>query len=233
MDGAGRNANGNTERMMAATRVSSNLSLASTLLALATTPAAAGDGTEASRTLNADGTTSMTFAGELADLNTRIGLDVSAAAASAAPVPGARDTSLGGAAFAKLSLKALPDWLPWEKSSVDVRLDPGAETGRLATSFSRSWTLAPELTASLADSYAVARANSTGTWETAKSPSLRMEGTGTTFSVAAKAEEGLGRWQPSVSASQRLVEGFAITTTVIDTGSEIARSITAGFSQRW
>lgn len=219
--------------MMTFKRASSNLLLAGALAASGALPAAASDGSEAKRTLNADGSTSMTFVSDLADLNTKVGLEVSAAAVSAAPLPGGRDAALDGAAFAKMSLKQLPDWMLWQKNTVDVRLDPGADTGKLATSFSRSWTLAPELTASLKDTYAVERASAAGSWETDKSLSVKMEGTGTTFAVAAKAEDGLGRWQPSVSASQEIARGFAVTTTVADTGSTINRSVTAGYSYRW
>jgi len=187
----------------------------------------------AKRVLNADGSTSMTYSGEVSDLATQLGLDMSAARTSVAPAAQAGNDSVSGTAYAKVTLSALPDWLLWQKGAVNVAVSPTEEESRLGTTLSRSWTVNDGLKAELADSYQVGRSGTANGWQMDKSLSVTGLSTDTTVSVGARLTDEAQRLLPSVSAPQKVLGGIQVTTTVADTGSDINKSITAGFSHRW
>lgn len=199
---------------------------------LAASPALADPTVAAKNTLNADGTTSMTYASAVDEFGAVFGMDLSAASVSAAPTTGSAAGTLGGTAYAKVNLSTLPDWLPWQKNSVKLSVDTSGATGKVATTFSRTFAVATGLDATLADTYAVTSATGDA-WETDKSVSLKVVDTGTTFSLATKATQETPDFLPTLSAQQKVFGDFAITTSVADTGSALNQSITAGFSHRW
>ncbi|MGR7997117.1 MULTISPECIES: hypothetical protein [unclassified Xanthobacter] len=207
------------------------LSLPLSLALAASAWADSGDST--SRSLNADGSTSMRYERQLADLGAQVGMSLSTEASSAVPglVPGTQAVS--GAAFAKVALPELPSWLMWQKGSVNVAVSPSDEESKLGTTLSRSWTLYEGLKAELSDSYEIARSTSGGGWQTDKAFRIKMIDTGTTFSFGASASDSTPQLLPSVSAQQKVFGAVNVTTTLADTGSELNKSITAGFSHRW
>lgn len=200
------------------------------LLALAV-PARAEIESQARRTLNADGSVSLTYSTPVDELGTVFGLDLSRGATSAAPAVGTASGDIGGTAYAKVLLSRLPDWMVWEKGAVNVSVDPNDARSKVATTFSRSVTLTDGLAATLADTYQLA--SGSDAWETGKSVSLHVTDTGTTVSLAAKASSETSAFLPTLSAQQKLAGGVSVTTSVSDTGSSLNRSITAGFSHRW
>ncbi|MEP9353366.1 hypothetical protein ABLE93_07185 [Xanthobacter sp. KR7-65] len=199
------------------------------VLVLAVVPARAEG--EAKRTLNADGTVSMTYATPVDEYGAVIGIDLSKAAGSVAPsvVQGAGD--LGGTAYAKVTLAHLPDWMVWEKGAVNISVDPNDAHSKVATTFSRDIPLSGALAATLADSYQIA--NGSEAWATDKSLSLKLNETGTTFAIATRATSDTQQFLPSVSARQQLAGNLSVTAAIADTGSTLNRSITAGFTHRW
>lgn len=198
---------------------------------LCATPALADMTSQAKRTENKDGSTSMVFTNELADLGTKMGVNVTEPAADSVADPLAGQEGFAGSAFANVSVKA-PDWLIWQKSTLNVTLTPSDETGKVSTTFSRSVPIVSGLKATVSDSYAFERTSDSESWETSKALSVSME-SGTSLSVAAKAEEGQDRWLPSLSASQKMPGGIQLTTSVSDDGSTLNKSLTAGFTHRW
>ncbi|MFG1417129.1 hypothetical protein V5F38_04865 [Xanthobacter sp. V0B-10] len=193
----------------------------------------AQDAVTAKTTLNADGTTSMTYANSLSDLSTQVGLDMSAARTSVAPAQAAGTDTVSGKAFAKVTLDALPDWLLWQKGSVNVAVSPTEEESKLGTTLSRSWTVNDGLKAELSDSYQVGRTGTANGWQMDKKLSVTGVATDTTLSLGARMTDEAQRLLPSLSAQQKVFGGLNVTTTVADTGSDINKSITAGFSHRW
>lgn len=187
----------------------------------------------AKRTLNADGSTSMTYSGEVSDLGTQVGLDMSAAKTSVAPVVQPGTDTVNGTAYAKVTLSALPDWLLWQKGAVNIAVSPTEEESRVGTTLSRSWTVNDGLKAELADSYQVGRTGTANGWQMDKSLSVTGLATDTTVSVGARLTDETQRPLPSISAQQKVLGGIQVTTTLADTGSDINKSITAGFSHRW
>ncbi|MDI4662840.1 hypothetical protein K9U40_00580 [Xanthobacter autotrophicus] len=198
---------------------------------VAAVPARADSSSETKKTLNADGSVSMTYWSAVEDIGTVFGMDLSKAAASAAPAVASGASDLGGTAYAKVTLSQLPDWLLWQKGTVNVSLDPNGATGKVATTLSRTVTLSSGLDATLADTYRVASGSET--WETDKSVSLKLVETGTTFSLATKATQETPTLLPSLSAQQKVLGDVTVTTSIADTGSTLNKSITAGFSHRW
>lgn len=195
--------------------------------------ATAAHGQTAKRTLNADGTTSMTYSGEVSDLGTQLGLDMSTDKTSVAPVAQPGSDEVSGTAYAKVTLAALPDWLLWQKGAVNVAVSPTDEESKLGTTLSRSWTINDGLKAELADTYQLDRSGTDNGWQMNKSLSMTSVGTDTTLSVGASLTDEASRLLPSISAQQKVLGGLNVTTTVADTGSDINKSITAGFSHRW
>ena len=203
------------------------------LATVAAAPALAQTKSESKRTENKDGSASLDFSNEVADLGTKVGLSVSEPAVDPMADPAAGQAALSGSAYAKVAVKALPDWAFWQKGAVDVAVNPADETSKVATSLTRSVGIGSGLTATLKDSYSFERGAASEAWETDKSLSLKLEDTRTTVSVGAKTTQDQAGWLPSVSAQQELAQGFNVTTSVSDTGSEIAKSVTAGFKHRW
>lgn len=202
--------------------------LLAALVACAPPALADADG-QVKRTLNADGSVSYAYASPVEEIGTVFGMDLQKAATSVVPATGAGD-ALTGTAYARLAVRALPDWMAWETSTVSVSLSP-TDRSKLATTFARTVPLGGGISAVVADTYILA----TGTerWETDKSVSLKLAETGTTFSVATKATQETPVFLPTFSAQQKLFGDVSVTTSVADTGSTLNRSITAGFSHRW
>lgn len=197
----------------------------------------AGVATRVSRTDNRDGSASLTAAGKLQDWsNAEVGIDVSLAARHSAGPPasaGALDGA-GAAAWAQAPLPGVSRLTPWEQASVNVRVDPVQEQGHLSTTFSREWSLNDGLAARLTDNYGLTT-SITGTerWESGKSVSLDVKPTQTSFSIGASSASGESGWLPSISASQTLLGGVNVTTSVAETSDGFNRSITAGFRHTW
>lgn len=194
-----------------------------------------------SRTSSSDGSSSVTAAGSFKDWNyTEFGVDMSLTArqnanipTSPASTPSAAEGS-GAVAWARTALPALPDFVGWQKGSVDVRVDPVQDQSRLGTTFSRQWTLGDSITASLSDAYNfVVGAGGSEYWETGKTASVKFAQTGTSISVGTASNSQEHGWLPSLSASQNLVGPLVVTTSVANTGDTLNKSITAGFSQKW
>ncbi len=195
---------------------------------------AAEPSSSASRSLNANGSTSMNYSTRLNDIGATFGLDMSAPAASVAPHPVQGTEKVSGTAYARVPLSNLPDWLMWQKGSVNVVVNPTAEESRIGTNFSRTWTVTEGLKATLADSYAVSHSLSgNSSWKTDKSLSVKLEDTGTTLSVATTATDSAQNLQHRISARQDIFGNLNITTSVTDNGSTLDKSIRAGLSHRW
>ncbi len=197
--------------------------------------------TEITRTAHADGSSAVSVASTPVWLDgTKFGLDLSVAAASVAtvqpnkPLPWAATDASSAAAWAQMSLPTQAEWLPWEQTTLDMRVDPTQDSSRLGTTFTRSWVVWDHVTASFNDSYALTRnLDQGGGWETGKSVSLDLKDTGTRVSVAANTSSSDHAWLPSATAQQQLFGPLSLTTSVADTGSEITKSITASFRHTW
>ena len=196
--------------------------------------------TRINRTDNRDGSSSLTAAGKLGTWSgAEVGIDVSLAARQTAgppapPSAGVVQDGSGAAAWAHAPVPGVSRISIWQQASVDVRIDPLQEQGRVGTTFSREWQVSDTLSARVTDSYGlVTSASGTEQWETGKAMSVDVKPTQTSFSVGASSQSGETGWQPSVSATQTLFGPLTVTTSVAGTGDSLNRSVTAGFRHTW
>ncbi|WP_127089376.1 hypothetical protein [Aquabacter cavernae] len=201
---------------------------------------AQGMTTRVSRTVNKDGSSAVTAAGAVREWRgAEFGVDMALAArqGNAVPVQSAVTASqdgAGAAAWARAQIPGVANLTGWDKGSVDVRVDPVQEQGRLGTTFSREFAVTEGVKARVSDSYTVVSgSDGTQQWETGKSVSVDLQATGTSVSVGTGNRSGDASWQPSVSASQQIVGPLSVTTSVADNGDTLNKSITAGFRRTW
>ncbi|GGF56336.1 hypothetical protein GCM10007301_14940 [Azorhizobium oxalatiphilum] len=197
--------------------------------------------TTVTRDVNTDGSSAVYVSSSPMWLEgASFGFDLSMAASTVATFQPTRtlpwdvtDTS-NAAAWAKVSLPTDSLWMPWQQTTFEMRVDPSQNEGKFGTTFSRDMQLNRYMTASVNDSYAVIHTTDTaGGWEIGKSVSLKLLDTGTTFSIGATNSSTDRLWLPTATAEQKLFGPLNVTTSVADTGSEITKSITAGYKYSW
>lgn len=207
------------------------------LLLMPAAPSAAQEiSATVSRSEGFDGSSGVAVTGNVSSFDwTQFGVDMSLAAQrtvlpAGAVLPGSLGTS-DAAAWARFNLPTGP--LFWDASNLTVRLDPFQDQRRLESAFTRDVALAPQLKVGFADSYAFVVESGSQTWQTDKSVYVDFGAIGTRLSLSAGLNSSDRMWLPAVSARQPLIGPVVLTTTVADTGSEINKSITAGFSRTW
>ena len=200
------------------------------------------------RSDHADGSSAVTVKRPLmADvdavrLNADVGADVNLAAPPptayepGAPLPGTVTSDAGsGAAWASVGMENL--------ASVDARVDPTGNQGRLAGTLKHSLPVGKEVAVTVQDSYSVsdtlsevppATAASTQVWGNQKSVTLAVKPTGTTLGAGVTTASNDPVTHNTLSADQKLVGPLHVTTTVNDIGeASESKSISAGFKLNW
>lgn len=158
------------------------------------------------------------------------------------PLQSAKDPG-SGAAWAKVTV--LPGL-----ASVDARLDPGREQGRIGTTFSHSVPFGPNYSITLQNTYALTdtlwgatNAPAGGTtgalppaqvWTNDRVVKFNILSTGTSLAAGVTSSSIDNTARSKFSAEQKLFEKFNITTSVTDVGAPTSnKSITAGFKLKW
>ena len=189
------------------------------------------------RTEKADGSVAVSAGQRLPiDWETKLGVDV--AAPGSTPDALAGRTQERGAGWANVAVPAAP--LGLDKATIDARVDPNADQGRLSTALSRSVPIGGGMSVTLQNGYAVtqslANPNGTGTHVYSGDGAVRLElPSATALSAGARVSSTDERPLPSVSAEQKLFNSpLSVTGTISErpTG-ETDRSITAGFKKSW
>lgn len=159
------------------------------------------------------------------------------------PQQSAKDTG-SGAAWANVTV--VPGL-----ASVDARVDPGREQGRIGTTFSHSVPLGSSYSITLQNSYALTDTFS-GTqaapaapgapaalppsqvWSNDKLVKFNILSTGTSLAAGTTSSSIDNVTRNKFSAEQKLFENFNVTTSVTDVGAPVSnKSITAGFKLKW
>ena len=193
-----------------------------------------------SRNEKADGSVSISAGQRLpTDWDARIGVDV----ASPARTPDAftSQTQDRGSGWANLAVPAAP--LGLDKATIDARVDPNVDQGRLSTALSRSVPIADGMSLTLQNGYAVTQSLANPNGVGAPAPRaffgdgvVRLDfPTATALSAGARMSSSDERPLPSVSAEQKLFDSpLRVTGSITQrpTG-ETDRSITAGFKKSW
>jgi hypothetical protein len=184
-----------------------------------------------------DGSVSVTAGQRLPTAwESKVGVDIAAPAAT--PDAFARQPEERGAGWANVAVPAAP--LGLDKATIDARVDPNADQGKLSTALSRSVPIGAGVSVTLQNGYAVtqslANPGGVGTHVYSGDGAVRVElPSATALSAAARISSTDERVQPSLSAEQKLFDSpLSVTGTISQrpTG-ETDRSITAGFKKSW
>lgn len=200
------------------------------------------------RTDKSDGSAAVTVKKPLPlEWDTSVGADIGLPPAPALtyqpdrPIQSAKDPG-SGAAWANVTV--VPGL-----ASVDARIDPTKEQGRIGTTLSRSLPLGSGYSITLQNSYALtdtlwgaptpagggaAPGIPTQVWTNDRMVKFKILSTGTSLAAGTTNSSIDNITRNKFSAEQKLFENFNVTTSVTDVGAPSAnKSITAGFKLKW
>lgn len=132
----------------------------------------------------------------------------------------------------------------WDKTSVEARVDPGAEQSKLGTSLSKSLPLTEQYSLTLQNGYNLIQqgivpvpgiiARPTRSYETDQSARLSITDTGTSFMAGQTLSTSDDKWLRKVGAEQKLFGGVTVSGSVGETPSGVVnKSFGAGFKRSW
>ena len=129
----------------------------------------------------------------------------------------------------------------WDKTTVEARVDPSQDQGKLGTSLSKSLTLGEQYSLTLQNGYNMTQGlapipGSAGRaiYETEQSAKLGITDTGTSFSAGQTLSTVDDRWLRKIGAEQKIVGGFNISGSIAETPLGIPnKSVSAGFKRSW
>jgi hypothetical protein len=132
----------------------------------------------------------------------------------------------------------------WDKTSVEARIDPGADQSKLGTSLSKSLPLSEQYSLTLQNGYNLIQqgivpvpgilAHPTRSYETDQSARLSIADTGTSFMAGQTLSTADDKWLRKVGAEQKLFDGVTISGSVGETPSGVAnKSFSAGYKRSW
>jgi hypothetical protein len=156
-------------------------------------------------------------------------------------VAGAIPDQSTGVAWANVTAPGLDSPLGWDKTSIETRVDPSQEQGRLGTTLSRSVPVGDNVAVTLQNGVSVTRtlpnptqASSHG-WASSQAVRFNILPTDTTVSLGAGISSTDEKWSRTLSAEQKLFGGpVSVTGSVGETASgETSKSLKAGFKRTW
>jgi hypothetical protein len=215
-----------------------------------------------SRTDRPDGSSAVSIGRRLpTDWDTKVGVDLNLAPPDGAVsnpdllLHGPAQDRSSGVAWMNLAIPGLSAPFGWDRTTVDARLDPNQEAGKVGTTFARSVPLGSDLSLTLQDQLSLTQplANETADrvgaasgpspapqeqiWAESRSLRLRVQPTGTAFAANATMSTLDNQWHNNLSVEQRLwgpLDALDITTSVTDPGETASsKSITARFRRTW
>jgi hypothetical protein len=205
-------------------------------------------------TEKSDGSSTMAMKQPLPN-NANVGADLGLAASApdgyrpGRPLPGSRDDRNAGAAWA--SVGVMPNF-----ASVDARVDPSNDQGKLGTTFQHSMPFGSKFSVTLKNSYSVIETFSASTappaisstqaspqiwgqalsqaWGNEKAAKFDILPTGTTLGAGLVSTSTDPVTHHTLSAEQKLYGPLRVTTAVTDLGQPISsKSISARFKLNW
>jgi hypothetical protein len=132
----------------------------------------------------------------------------------------------------------------WDKTSVEARIDPGADQSKLGTSLSKSLPLSEQYSLTLQNGYNLIQqgivpvpgivSHPARSYETDQTARLSVTDTGTSFMAGQTLSTADDKWLRKVGAEQKLFDGVTISGSVGETASGIVnKSFGAGFKRSW
>ena len=132
----------------------------------------------------------------------------------------------------------------WDKTSIEARVDPGSEQGRLGTSLTKAVPLSEEYSLTLQNGYNLIQqgivpvpgiaSHPSRSYETDQSARLSITDTGTSFVAGQSLSTTDDKWLRKFGAEQKLFDGVTVSGSVGETSSgATSKSISAGFKKSW
>ena len=132
----------------------------------------------------------------------------------------------------------------WDKTSIEARVDPGQEQGKLGTSLTKSLPLSEQYSLTLQNGYNVIQqgivpvpgivSHPSRNYETDQSARLSITDTGTSFVAGQTLSSTDDKWLRKFGAEQKLFDGVTISGSVGETAAGTTnKSISAGFKKSW
>lgn len=132
----------------------------------------------------------------------------------------------------------------WDKTSVEARVDPGADQSKVGTSLSKSVPLSEQYSLTLQNGYnyiqqgvvpvpgIVGRPSSS--YNTDQSARLSVNDTGTSITAGQTLSASDDKWLRRIGAEQKLFDGVTVSGSVGETPQgTINKSIGAGYKHSW
>lgn len=148
----------------------------------------------------------------------------------------------GGSAWAAISTGGVASI--WDKTSVEARVDPGADQSKVGTSLSKSVPLSEQYSLTLQNGYnyiqqgvvpvpgIVGRPSSS--YNTDQSAQLSVNDTGTSITAGQTLSASDDKWLRRIGAEQKLFDGVTVSGSVGETPQgTINKSIGAGYKHSW
>ena len=214
---------------------------------------AAGDGASWSSTARGNGVSSMSVKQSISPFwNARIGADMTLVNQPSAITggellrrkisPDAPPENSSGSAWAAITAPGIASI--WDKTSVEARVDPGAEQSSLGTSISKSVPLSESYSLTLKNGYNVIQqglvpipgvpAHPSRNYETDQSARFSIGDTGTSLTAGRTLSSSDDKWLGRLGAEQKLFDGLIVSGSIGETASgTTSKSISAGFKRSW
>ncbi len=128
-----------------------------------------------------------------------------------------------GVAWATITAPGFEAPLGWDKTSIETRVDPSQEQGKLGTTLSRSVPLGDDVSLTLQNGVSMTRAlpNAAGqahSWASSQALRFNILPTDTSVSLGADISSIDDKWLRTLSAEQKLFGGpFSVTGSVSET----------------
>jgi len=132
----------------------------------------------------------------------------------------------------------------WDKTSIEARVDPGQEQGRLGTSLTKSLPLSEQYSLTLQNGYNLIQqgvvpvpgivSHPSRTYQTDQSARLSITDTGTSLVAGQTLSSTEDKWLRKFGAEQKLFDGVTVSGSIGETSSgATSKSISAGFRKSW
>ena len=152
---------------------------------------------------------------------------------------GGNEPQSSGTAWASVSAPGMGSI--WDRTTVEARVDPAQDQGKVGTSLSKSLKLGEEYSLTLQNGYNMTQGfspvpGSAGrtSYGTDQSARLGITETGTSFTAGQSVSTADDRWLRKIGAEQKIVGGFNISASIAETPLGIAnKSVSAGFKKSW
>jgi len=216
----------------------------------ATKPSGAGGDPSWSSSLNGNGTSGVSVKQQVSPfLDTNVGADMTVARQGTTTAEqlserlanGGSLPQSGGSAWASVSAPGVAS--VWDKTSVEARLDPGADQSKIGTSMSKQMPLSEQYSVTLQNGINMTQqgvvqvpgiiSRPSRSYDTEQSAKLSVNDSGTSI-VAGQTSSFDDKWLRRIGAEQKLFDGVTVSGSVGETAQgTTTKSITAGFKRTW